>query len=95
LPGDEDLRYWLALARAKGVSPSSARVMLNATGGTPRAVFEAGQSNCQPDVARASAWKAIREFDDWAWVDTEMERAARLGVGILSLGDPAYPPLLA
>ena len=38
--------------------------------------------------------RALRGFNDWSWVDREIERAEELGVRIITLLDDEYPQLL-
>ena len=91
----DEFSAWLRLLETPGVGRGTARRLLAACG-TPEAVFRATPAGLTSLVG-ATVAQALRElppgFDDRlatarAWLDGADDRHA------LSLGDPAYPPLL-
>lgn len=91
----ERYRSWLALKRVTGVGNVLYRRLLDKFK-TPDAVLGAGEEalltveGVALDLARG-----ICSFDAFDLVDLEIETLTRLGVTLLSLQDPDYPPLLA
>ncbi len=41
---------------------------------------------------RPSLLRLLGSFDDWDWVEAELERAREAGAAIISIADDAYPP---
>lgn len=93
--GMERYRSWLALKRVTGVGNVLYRRLLDRFK-TPDAIFAAGEEALQT-VAGVSLdlAKAICCFSAFDQVDREIEKLDALGVTLLSLQDPDYPPLLA
>lgn len=91
----ERYRSWLALKRVTGVGNVLYRRLLDRFK-TPDAIFAAGEEALQT-VAGVSLGlaKAICSFAAFDQVDREIEKLDALGVTLLSLQDPDYPPLLA
>ncbi|WDT74276.1 MAG: DNA-processing protein DprA [Candidatus Manganitrophus sp.] len=91
----ERYRSWLALKRVTGVGNVLYRRLLDRFK-TPDAIFAAGEEALQT-VAGVSLdlAKAICCFSAFDQVDREIEKLDALGVTLLSLQDPDYPPLLA
>lgn len=91
----ERYRSWLALKRVTGVGNVLYRRLLDRFK-TPDAIFAAGEETLQT-VAGVSLElaKAICSFAAFDQVDREIEKLDALGVTLLSLQDPDYPPLLA
>jgi len=58
-----------------------------------KALFEASTGGMAPELPPALR-RCLAGFDDWDWVDAEMERAAEAGVVVLPMGNEAYPALL-
>jgi DNA processing protein len=94
-PGeDEDLASWLRLVLTPGVGPVSARALLERFG-LPAAIFESAHGPLEGVVGSrlAGALRAaapqrdrrIRQALDWAGIE---------GHHLVTLADPAYPPLL-
>jgi DNA processing protein len=88
-------RSWLALKRVTGVGNVLYRRLLDRFK-TPDAVFAAGEEALLTvEGVSADLAKAICCFAAFDQVDLEIEKLTALGVKILSLQDPDYPPLLA
>lgn len=86
----EEVRYWLALVRMPGIGAVSARRLL-AQWDTPRRLFDADAKAAGLDeqaeaYRRRPEWHAVDR--DLAWLDAADDRH------VLTLHDPAYPPLL-
>ncbi|HLC19009.1 MAG TPA: DNA-processing protein DprA [Thermodesulfobacteriota bacterium] len=86
------IKYWLALARAEGLLRTTGKRLLERFGG-PEVFFEGSSAGTIRGVPPA-AERAIRGFDDWAWVERELELIERKKAGVLTFNDPAYPALL-
>ncbi|MFZ5875864.1 MAG: DNA-processing protein DprA [Nitrospirota bacterium] len=84
-------RAALALTRVPGVGSVTFRALAAALGGAD-AVFRASPSvvSAVPGCPRHVA-EAIRAFDEWAWVDAELQRLANLGGRLLVAGTSDYP----
>lgn len=93
--GMERYRSWLALRRVTGVGNVLYRRLLDRFK-TPDAVLAASEEalltvgGISPDLANG-----IRSFAAYDQVDLEIEKLTALGITLLSLQDPDYPPLLA
>ncbi len=58
-----------------------------------KALFEAPSAEIRAEL-RPSLLRLLASFDDWEWVDAEMERAREAGAAIIPLEDEVYPPRL-
>jgi DNA processing protein len=84
----DKLRYWLALLRAPGVGAVKFQVLVQQIG-SPERLFHT------PSLVAASAeLHAYLCKPDWEAVERDLEWMAQEGCHILTLDDPAYPPLL-
>jgi len=92
---DRDLKYWIALRWVEGVGHVGFKALLSAFG-SPREVFDAPFSMIKavPGIGAKSA-RQIKDFADWEKVEKEMECAQQVGVRIVTLQNPLYPPRLA
>ena len=90
---ESELRGWLALGAVRGLSGHGA-VGLVARYGTPAKLIEACRAGDVPDGVRPKLAAAIAGYDDWKWVDAELEAAQKAGVTLLAYSDPRYPRLL-
>ncbi|MEW6297998.1 MAG: DNA-processing protein DprA [Thermodesulfobacteriota bacterium] len=86
----QDWRYWLALKLVRGVGNVTYRELLErfrspqaALAAAPAALAAAG---VHPEVARA-----IRTFDQWDAVETELQKIRRAGVRLVTRADAEYP----
>jgi DNA processing protein len=78
---------WLRLIRCEGVGPVTFRTLLNRFGGAAAAV------EALPALARqAGRTVTVPSLDE---IEREVERAGRLGVRFLALGEQGYPTALA
>lgn len=89
----EELRGWLALGAVHGLSGHGA-VRLVSAFGTPAAVMEACRNGAVPDGIGVKLAGKIGGFDNWAWVDSQVEAARKGGITLLAYTDPRYPALL-
>lgn len=91
----EQYRSWLALRRVTGVGNVLYRRLLDRFK-TPDAVFAAGEEVLRTvegvSLQTAQNICCFAKFDQ---VDLEIEKVVELGITLLSLHDPDYPPLLA
>lgn len=93
-PDADERRALVALSLVPGVGPGRVRALL-ATLGSAAAVMRApaGRLVRAEGVGRQTA-EAIRQWDDWAAVDVQFQRAERVGARLVALADPEYPALL-
>ena len=90
------LRHWLILAMTVGLGPIRLRRLLEATG-SPEAAVEApaallGQLDGIGTKTAGDIASGLRDAKSHA--DEEIERAATLGVSLISVEDDGYPALL-
>lgn len=91
----ERYRSWLALKRVAGVGNVLYRRLLDQFK-TPDAVFAAGvEALLTVEGVSADLALGISSFAAFDQVDLELEKVNALGITLLSLHDPDYPPLLA
>jgi DNA processing protein len=90
----ESLKYWIALRAVEEVGCVAFRTLLQAFS-SPRAVFSATAQTLQviPGIGPKTA-DHIRSFSNWKMAEREIERAAELGVDIVTCDNPLYPPNL-
>ena len=93
---EPDLRSWLRLSQAPGVGRITAAHLLRAFG-SPDAIFNAGRDQLLDYVtpAQAASLSAPVSSDTARLVDTTHAWLAQPGNELITLLDPAYPPLLA
>src|SRR5579859_397351 len=87
---DADLPYWVALNRVKGIGPARFSLLLSAFG-TAEAVWT---SEPRAWLAAGLDARTAASFDEQRRrivPEAEVERLARLRVGVLRLADAAYP----
>ena len=84
---------WLALALTPSLGPSRCRRLVEHFGST-NAVFTATLTELEAAGLPATAAQAIALGKSAELAQEEMVRAASVGAQILTLDDPAYPPLL-
>ena len=90
----ESLKYWIALKAVEEVGCVGFRTLLQAFS-SPRSVFSATAHTLKiiPGIGPKTA-DHIRSFSNWGMAEREIERAAELGVDIVTCEDPLYPPNL-
>jgi DNA processing protein len=93
---EPDLRSWLRLSQAPGVGRITAAHLLQAFG-SPDAIFNASRDQLLAHVtpAQAASLAAPVSSDTARLIDTTQAWLAQPGNALLTLLDPAYPPLLA
>jgi DNA processing protein len=79
---------WLRLIRSENVGPITFRRLIERYG-TARAALDA-----LPELARRGGKRAVR-LCPAGEAERELDAAARVGAGLVALGEVAYPPLLA
>ena len=79
---------WLRLIRSENVGPRTFRALVNHAGGA-RAALEA-----LPDLARRGGARRDIRIASAEEIERELERAKKLGVRFVALGEPEYPPAL-
>ncbi|MET0429107.1 MAG: DNA-protecting protein DprA, partial [Microvirga sp.] len=84
---DEQRLDWLRLIRSEKIGPRTFRALVNRYGGAGPAL------EALPDVARQSGRLMLKVMTRGE-AETEMARAARLGVRFLAMGEPEYPKSL-
>jgi DNA processing protein len=84
---DEQRLDWLRLIRSEKIGPRTFRALVNRYGGAGPAL------EALPEVARQSGRLMLKVFTR-AEAETEMARAARLGVRFVAMGEPEYPKIL-
>ena len=91
----KSLYYWLALNRISGLGKISyARLMERY--GSPEKVFQADPGDLQSiEGMRKNTALAIVKFKRAEKIDRELDELEKQKIGILTLTDPLYPPLLA
>jgi len=89
-----DIKYWLALKFVEKVGNVGFNNLVEAFG-SPRAVFDAPTSSLQKmhRITQKTA-QDIKNFDDWARVEKELELADKSKVSIITSDSPLYPRLL-
>ncbi|MEX1055119.1 MAG: DNA-processing protein DprA, partial [Rhodothermales bacterium] len=91
----ENQRALLALSMVRGVGWSRIRTLVDELL-TPVNVMASSRSELAAvnGIGLQTA-AAIAGFGEYDAVDRQLERASRLGAEMITLWDPAYPPLLA
>ncbi|MGB9104251.1 MAG: DNA-processing protein DprA [Terriglobales bacterium] len=85
--------HWLALALTPSLGPSRCRRLVEHFG-SANAVFRASLTELEAAGLQAVAAQSIALGKSAELAQEEMVRAASVGAQILTLDDPAYPPLL-
>jgi DNA processing protein len=89
-----DLKYWLALKSLENVGNVGFNSLVN-TFGSPLAVFDAPTTSLQKvDRITRKIAHSIKNFDNWATIEKELELADKLNVSIITSDSPSYPRLL-
>jgi DNA processing protein len=85
---DEQRLDWLRLIRSPNVGPRTFRTLVNHFGGA-RAALEA-----LPSLARRGGAGGATQVCSRADAEREIAAAEKLGVALVALGEPGYPPRL-
>lgn len=88
----DDLLWWLRLKAVKGVGPIKFNEMVRAFG-DPRAVFASDRKSLSkiPRLGENSINEILDFKPDEGFAESQLEKAAKLGIKILTLEDPEYP----
>ena len=90
----QSLYYWLALDRIPGVGAVVYRRLLEKFG-SPEKVFQADLGALQTiEGLRQTTALAIINFKRAEKVERELDNLEKIRVGVFTLADPGYPPLL-
>jgi DNA processing protein len=94
--GEHDrLAAALALSRVPNVGPVTYRALTDAFGGPAEALAAPYDKLVSVEGVGPETAKAITAFDGWDEVEKEIETAGKKGISLITLGDPAYPAVLA
>ena len=89
------LFWWLALNRIPGVGQVIFKRLLDRFG-SPESAFRAKREELlEIESMRKGSVQAILRFKQDPGIEKELDLLASLGIGILTLTDPFYPPMLA
>ncbi|MDI6800692.1 MAG: DNA-processing protein DprA [Thermodesulfovibrionales bacterium] len=88
---DNDLKYWLALSFIKDIGPVTIKRLLSAFH-SPQDIMKASFNELKDveDVGKARA-KRIKEFNAWDLIDTEIKKAEKHNINIITYSDKEYP----
>ena len=90
---DDNLPYWLALARVDGLGVRSAHKLI-AHFGSPQAAYMASLTELESCGLSAPVAQAIFAQAGQKEAEKELEAAAKAGCGLVTLSSSEYPPLL-
>lgn len=91
----ENIEKWLKLSNARGVGPILIRRLLNYFNTLERILGASVSQLCKVEgIGTKTAEQILRTKDSFN-VEKELEMAQKLGVSIISIEDPRYPPALA
>ena len=90
---DENLTYWLALARIDGLGVRSAHKLI-AHFGSPQAAYMASLTELESCGLPAQVAQAIFAQAGMRDAEKELEAAAKAGCQLVTLSSEEYPPLL-
>jgi DNA processing protein len=85
---DEQRLDWLRLIRSENVGPRTFRTLINHYGGAREAL------KALPDLARRGGASDAARVHPRAEAERELKAAHALGVELVALGEPEYPPRL-
>ena len=93
LPAATHLLEWLALSLTPGLGPTKSRKLVEHFG-SPEAVFRAPLTELESVGIQAVSAQSLATGKSAELAREEMARAAAVGVNIVSMDDPSYPPRL-
>jgi len=88
-------RDWLTLHLVPGLGATGFRKLVDAFGSASAVLRASRQALMQVPGLRAEAVAAIIKQPPYREAEAELQQAERLGITLLYLGEPGYPPLLA
>jgi predicted Rossmann fold nucleotide-binding protein DprA/Smf involved in DNA uptake len=92
-PAETHLSEWLGLALTPGLGPTKSRKLVEHFGSVDR-VFRASLTELEGAGIQAVSAQSLATGKSGELAREEMARAAELGVTIVSMDDPSYPPRL-
>jgi DNA processing protein len=92
-PAGTHISEWLALTLTPGLGPTKSRKLAEHFGG-PEGVFRASLTELEGSGIQAVSAQSLATGKSSELAREEMARAAELGVTIVSVDDPFYPPRL-
>jgi len=92
-PGATHLLEWLAIALTPGLGPIKARKLVEHFG-APEAVFRTSLTELESTGIQAVSAQSLATGRSAELARDEIARAAAVGVAVISMDDPAYPPRL-
>jgi DNA processing protein len=91
----EEWKFWLGLSFVPGIGDVGFKNLISRFH-SPEAVFGAGAKELgRVEGIREKAAESIKNFSDWARVDTEIQNLKRLGLKLVSIIDKDYPKNLS
>jgi DNA processing protein len=85
----------IALSRVLNVGPFTYRTLVETFGGPAEALSAPYEMLVRADGVGPETANAIKAFDGWDEARKEVENAGKKGISLITLGDPAYPVILA
>jgi DNA processing protein len=87
----DNLKFWLALKLVEGLGNIGVKNLLQSFG-TPEHVFKAPLNLLEtvPGIGSKTA-RHIKDFQQWAAVDEELEKALRIDAAVITCQDPLFP----
>jgi DNA processing protein len=92
-PAETHLSEWLGLSLTPGLGPTKSRKLVEHFGSVDR-VFRASLTELEGAGIRPVSAQSLATGKSGEFAREEMARAAELGVTIVSMDDPSYPPRL-
>jgi len=92
-PGATHLLEWLAIALTPGLGPTKARKLVEHFG-SPESVLRASLTELESTGIQAVSAQSLATGRSAELARDEIARAAAVGVAVISMDDPAYPPRL-
>ncbi|OPL15840.1 MAG: hypothetical protein AVO39_07050 [delta proteobacterium MLS_D] len=90
----EDLKYLLALTLIDDIGPVTVNGLVAAFGSARTAMSAPPSKLAAVRGVSATIAGRISTFSDWVRVDNELERAAQLGITLVTADEDSYPSLL-
>jgi DNA processing protein len=93
IPSATHLSEWVALALTPGLGPTKSRKLVEHFGG-PEKIFRASLTELEATGLQAVSAQSLATGKSAELAREEIAHAAELGVTIISMEDPSYPPRL-
>lgn len=89
-----EIKYWLALGRVEGIGNLTYRTLIDEFN-EPEAIFEAPLKRLEqiPGIGKKTS-QAIKGFNEWIWVENEINLIEKHGVTFLALRHADFPKAL-